>query len=236
MATPKQIAANRRNAQKSCGPKSAETKAKVAQNSVRHGLCARFRVLGELESQQDFDTLLNRFIEEEQPQGQVETELVVKMAQHIWLSNRALRFQNICFSLEAKTPEHAKNGDIPVGVDLTYLERYVRYHAAHDRAFQRASAELQKRKKARQLAEIGFASQKRQQAAESRKAETHAIQTATAKLRKQREEIKLAKELADLSLPDSDLLSLTRSLSAAAPHPTSPVRDTVSAESEGRSR
>ncbi|MGH9621602.1 MAG: hypothetical protein ACRD45_18090, partial [Bryobacteraceae bacterium] len=44
----------------------------------------------------------------------------------------------------------------------------------HDRAYQRASAELQKLKKARQLAEIGFASQKRAEAEESRKAERHA--------------------------------------------------------------
>ncbi|HEX7361160.1 MAG TPA: hypothetical protein VF283_11785 [Bryobacteraceae bacterium] len=49
MAIPKQIAANRRNSQKSCGPKSVETKAKVAQNGVKHGLCTKFRVLSDLE-------------------------------------------------------------------------------------------------------------------------------------------------------------------------------------------
>ncbi|MGH9653974.1 MAG: hypothetical protein ACRD6B_11000 [Bryobacteraceae bacterium] len=49
------------------------------------------------------------------------------------------------------------------------LELYMRYHTAHDRAYQRASAALQKRKKARELAEIGFASQKRAEAEESRK-------------------------------------------------------------------
>jgi hypothetical protein len=46
-------------------------------------------------------------------------------------------------------------------IEVKPLEVYMRYHAAHDRAYQSASAELQKRKKARQLAEIGFASQKR---------------------------------------------------------------------------
>jgi hypothetical protein len=197
MATPKQIAANRRNAQKSCGPKSAETKAKVSTNSVRHGLCARFRVLEEVEKQENFDALLNQLMEDEQPVGQAEIELVVKMAEHTWLSKRALRLQNICFSLEPKTPEQAKNGEIPVGVDY-HLERYMRYQAAHDRAYQRASAELLKRKKARQLAEIGFASQKRQEARESRAAEKHAVHLATAKFRKQREEIKLAHALAEI--------------------------------------
>ncbi|MGH9638666.1 MAG: hypothetical protein ACRD3Y_01275, partial [Bryobacteraceae bacterium] len=119
MATPKQIAANRRNAQKSTGPKSVQTKAIVAQNGVKHGLCGRFRVLKELERQEDFDALLNQLMEDEQPVGQAEIELVVKMAEHTWLANRALRFQNQCFALEPKSPEQAKKGEIPVGVDLT---------------------------------------------------------------------------------------------------------------------
>ena len=159
-------------------------------------------------------------MEDEQPVGQAEIELVVKMAEHTWLSKRALRLQNNCFSLEPKTPEQAKNGEIPVGVDLTYLQHYVRYHAAHDRAYQRASAELQKRKKARELAEIGFASQKRAEAEELRKAEKHAVYMATANLRKQREELKLASDLAKLLPPDFDPAALDQAFSAAVPHPT----------------
>ncbi|HEX7363117.1 MAG TPA: hypothetical protein VF283_21725, partial [Bryobacteraceae bacterium] len=77
MATAKQIAANRRNSQKSCGPKSAETKAKVARNGVKHGLCSKFRVLEEVEKQENFDAFLNKLMEDEQPVGQAEIELVV---------------------------------------------------------------------------------------------------------------------------------------------------------------
>ncbi|MGH9656072.1 MAG: hypothetical protein ACRD6B_21725 [Bryobacteraceae bacterium] len=154
MPTPKQIAANRRNAKKSCGPpkvsnESAETKAIVAQNGAKHGLCAKFRVLKEVEKQENFDAFLNQLIKDEQPVGDAEIELVVKMAEHAWLAKRALRMQNECFALEPKTPEQAKKGDIPVSLDCRQLECYVRYHAAQDRAYQRASAELQKRKKAR---------------------------------------------------------------------------------------
>ncbi len=220
MATAEQIAANRRNAQKSTGPKSVETKAKVAQNGVKHGLCSKFRVLEELEKQENYDALLNQLMEDEQPVGQAEIELVVKMAEHTWLANRALRFQNQCFALQPKTPEQAKNGDIPVEVEVQPLELYMRYHAAEDRAYQRASAELQKRKKARQLAEIGFASQKRAEAEESRKAEKHAVQIATANLRKQREEMKLGDALAKMLPPDFDISSLDQALSTAAAHPT----------------
>ena len=226
MATAKQIAANRRNAEKSCGPKSAETKAKVSENGVRHGLCARFRVLEEVEKQENFDAFLNQLIEDEQPVGQAEIELVVKMAEHTWLAKRALRMQNSCFAPEPKTPEEAKIGAIPVSLDPRELECYVRYHAAQDRAYQRASTELQKRKKARQLAEIGFASQKRKrveearaQAEEARRAERHAVHIATAKMRKQREEMKLGDEIAKMLPPDFDLSSLDQALSAAAPQP-----------------
>src|SRR5581483_5956021 len=179
-------------------------------------LCAQFHVLDEVENQENFDAFLSQLMEDEQPVGQAEIELVVKMAEHTWLAKRALRMQNNCFSLEPKTPEQAKNGEIPVGIDDQHLERYVRYHAAHDRAYQRASSELQNRKKARRLAEIGFASQKRLQAEESRKAEKHALHIATAKMRKQREEIKLANEIAEILPPDFDLSDLN-SASFSAP-------------------
>ncbi|MGH9640262.1 MAG: hypothetical protein ACRD3Y_09390, partial [Bryobacteraceae bacterium] len=75
--------------------------------------------------------------------------------------------------------------------------------------------------KARQLAEIGFASQKRAQAEESRKTEKHAVQIATANLRKQREEMKFGAALAKMLPPDFDISSLDQAFSAPRPHPGS---------------
>jgi hypothetical protein len=163
----RKLAANRANAQKSTGPQSTEGKEKVSQNRTVHGLCGQFQVLQEVESQEQFNTFLNQLIADEQPVGQAEIELVVKMAEHTWLAKRALRMQGNSFVHMPKTPEQIKSGEIPVGIDSGF-ETFLRYHAAHDRAYQRASAELQKRKKERRLAEIGFESQKHAERQEER--------------------------------------------------------------------
>ena len=47
MATRAQIAANRRNAKKSTGPKTAGGKAAAARNSLKHGLLAEDVVCGD---------------------------------------------------------------------------------------------------------------------------------------------------------------------------------------------
>jgi hypothetical protein len=220
-ASKRQLAANRANAQKSTGPKSAEGKEKVAQNRTVHGLCGQFQVLQEVESQERYDAFLNQLMTDEQPVGQAEIELVVKMAEHTWLGKRALRMQGNSFIHMPKTPEQVKSGEIPVGID-SGLETFVRYHAAQDRAYQRASAEFQKRKKERGLAEIGFESQKRAQAQEIRQAEKHALAIATANLRKQREEMKMADELTKILPPDFDPAALNSLFSATAPNATPP--------------
>ena len=67
MATAKQIAANRRNSKKSCGPTSIPGKETVSQNRLRHGLCGKFQVLEGVEKQEHYDALLNQLMGDEQP-------------------------------------------------------------------------------------------------------------------------------------------------------------------------
>jgi hypothetical protein len=192
MASAKQIAANRRNAQKSCGPKSAESKAKVSQNGIKHGLCGRFTVLS-CEDQAEYDDLFERFVQAEKPVDDVERELVAKMARHTWLSDRAMRCQEACFLVLPQSPEQeaARKDGVAIRNDI---ELHMRYQTHHDRAYQRASAELQKRKEKRRLAEIGFAREKRAEAQEERREtrhvqrqEQHFFRVATAKNRLERD-------------------------------------------------
>ncbi len=162
-----QLAANRANAQKSTGPTSPAGKEKVAQNRTLHGLTGRFQVLPN-EKQERFEELFNQFIQDEQPVGSVEIELVRKMAEHTWCARRASCLLEACFLVIAQTPEQLANSEAEMRV-RPELERYERYQAHHDRAYARASAELIKRRNERRKAEIGFESQKRAEAQEKRR-------------------------------------------------------------------
>ena len=180
--------ANRANAQNSTGPVTAEGKAAVARNAVKHGLTGSFHVL-EGEDQQAYTALLNRFMEDEKPVGIAEIELVKKMAQYTWLSDRAIRFQEACFVILNRTPEMRAKGQAELQVRPD-LERYTRYQAHHNREYQRASKELRDRRKEREKSERGFVSQKqveaketRAAAREARAAEMHPYQLAIAKTR-----------------------------------------------------
>ena len=160
------VLANRGNAQLSTGPTSNAGKAIVSQNNFRHGLRGAFKVLP-TESQEEFDTLLENFVAEHNPANPIEAALVEKMAQHFWLSQRAILLQETCFD-SSGDGQHKQ------------LALYLRYQTTHDRAFHKCSDELRKLRNERRKAELGFERQRhaeaelqRKNAAEKRKQEHH---------------------------------------------------------------
>ena len=203
----RKLEANRRNAQKSTGATSAAGKEVVSQNAVRHGLCGRFQVLAD-EDQAEYNGLLQRFNEAEQPADAVERELVAKMARHTWMSERAVRLQEAHFLYQPQTDEQKAISRQTVAV-LKGLDIYLRYQAHHDRAYQRAAAELAKRRKDRALLQRGFESQKRAQAEEERREkrqnqrdEAHPYRVMTAKLRCDHQIARAMKANSTLEPPD----------------------------------
>jgi hypothetical protein len=66
MSTEAQILANRRNAQKSTGPRTPQGKAAVSQNAVKLGLFAERDVISS-ESQADFNLYRNQLLDELDP-------------------------------------------------------------------------------------------------------------------------------------------------------------------------
>jgi hypothetical protein len=87
VATDKQIAANRLNAQKSTGPRTPEGRAVVRLNGVTHGLTAQTLVL-KGESESDFKQLFDSLEAEHAPATPTEEALVVQLAMATWRLRR----------------------------------------------------------------------------------------------------------------------------------------------------
>jgi seryl-tRNA synthetase len=130
------------------------------------------------------------------------------MAESLVRSNRALLFQDSCFSL-------IDSGDDELAAKARKeLELYLRYQAHHDRAFQRYAAELRKLQSERKKAAIGFESQQRKQADESRKQERHECSVTLQKARLEQQLIKNRKLAAVVSVPEMNEKDLPMELAA----------------------
>ena len=79
MTSLRQIAANRRNASKSTGPRTDEGKHRSRCNAVRHGLTAE-TVIGALEDAEDYKAFEAAIIADYDAQSAVERELVLRLA------------------------------------------------------------------------------------------------------------------------------------------------------------
>src|ERR1700751_5156396 len=87
MSTLRQIEANRRNAQRSTGPRTPEGRAAVRLNGVRHGLTAKTIVLPG-ESVEDFEAHLDSLEAEFQPSPPMQELLVQDIVLCTWRLRR----------------------------------------------------------------------------------------------------------------------------------------------------
>jgi hypothetical protein len=92
MSSQAKIEANRRNAEKSTGPKTEEGKAVVAQNAVKHGLLGRQDVVS-WEDQEQFEIHRGKVLGELAPVGVMETILAERVVSLTWRLQRAQRMQ-----------------------------------------------------------------------------------------------------------------------------------------------
>jgi len=98
MATQSQIDANRRNAQKSTGPKTPEGKAKSHRNALRHGLTAKACMLAD-EDPNDLLDMIAEIGEKFDPQDTDEDFLVQRMAEARIRYNRIMPLEASIFNL-----------------------------------------------------------------------------------------------------------------------------------------
>jgi hypothetical protein len=105
MATEAQVLANRRNAERSTGPRTADGKAVSAQNAVKHGLTAKDAVIRG-EDSGEFESYREQMLEELAPVGAVELVLAARIVGLTWRLQRAERMQNLV--VESMLVDNAK--------------------------------------------------------------------------------------------------------------------------------
>ena len=137
-------AINRANAQHSTGPSTPEGKLASSRNSLKHGLASGTLIIPG-EDQAAFASLLDSLLAEHQPANATEEMLIREMAQSFWLTQRALRLQNECFTEDA--------------VNEKRLALFLRYYTTHQRAFHKALNTLMRLQKERRRENRGFVSQ-----------------------------------------------------------------------------
>jgi len=97
----RQIAANRRNALRSTGPKTEAGKQQSRCNAVRHGLTAE-TVIGALEDAEDYQAFEATITADYDAQSAVERELVLRLASLLWRLRRASIMETGLFEIQAE--------------------------------------------------------------------------------------------------------------------------------------
>jgi len=93
MSTYKQRAANRRNAQKSTGPKTEQGKARSKMNAVQHGLTAAQAVVIEGEDPEEFEAWCADYLATYRPRTPFARSLVIQLALESWHLQRVERLE-----------------------------------------------------------------------------------------------------------------------------------------------
>jgi hypothetical protein len=105
MTTLLKIEANRDNALASTGPRTAEGRAIVSGNAIRHGLLSWKPVIPGLENPEDWQTHLDRTLDSLAPVGYMETLLAERVALLLWRLGRVARYEGEAVAIAAETAE-----------------------------------------------------------------------------------------------------------------------------------
>ena len=108
MSTDKQIAANRENAKKSTGPRTAAGKRKSRRNAVRHGLTAE-TIIDVLEEAADYEALAAAIGADFRPATNFELQLIARLTSLLWRLRRATAIESGLLALEVLVPRTSRS-------------------------------------------------------------------------------------------------------------------------------
>lgn len=103
--TEKQLVANRKNALKSTGPKTARGKANSAQNSLKHGILTAAALIPGIESAENWEKHLEGIFQSIAPVGYLEEMLTRRLAEISWRMSRVVRYEADCAAAAVATAE-----------------------------------------------------------------------------------------------------------------------------------
>jgi hypothetical protein len=95
----KRIAANRRNALRSTGPRTAEGKRRTSMNALKHGLRSVSLAVPHLENPEDWAAHLDLVVRDLAPVGYLETILAERVAALLWRLGRVVRYESEAVSI-----------------------------------------------------------------------------------------------------------------------------------------
>jgi hypothetical protein len=136
MASRKQIEANRRNARKSTGPRTAAGRAVSSRNALRHGLTAKQIVVSD-ESKKEFMDYYRECHEALAPADSVEEFHAERIIACQWRLRRAYR-------AEAGLVDSVGGTELVFHIMAKEMTALSRYETTIDRALQRARHELER--------------------------------------------------------------------------------------------
>ena len=149
MSTPAQIEANRRNAQQSTGPRTAEGKEKSSRNATKFGLFCRHVLLPD-EDEAELEALRDGIHARLRPADALEQLYVDRIVSSSWRLQRALSGEAALFARWKRYRDHATPPEVlaaEFGVkDLDRLQKHI---AALERSMDKALAELTRLQKLR---------------------------------------------------------------------------------------
>ena len=124
------LAANRRNAQQSTGPRSAEGKQRASRNALKWGLFTDDHIILPGESQGDHDALIEQFWNSLHPTDAVEAAIVERMIANRWKLRRLRDLESFAEDpefVQAEASLYASAGDTQHATE--YMSRVQAYYA-----------------------------------------------------------------------------------------------------------
>ena len=147
MSSLKKIEANRRNAEKSTGPRSEAGKSRSAQNARQHGYTADVIVLS-VEDKDIFNRMHQDLTDQYQPITVTEEQFLLEMTWARWRTHRIWNaesmhleraLENACVT---QMPEPVNASGIAIGDEIDKLDKFARYEGRLTRQFNKAKQNL----------------------------------------------------------------------------------------------